>query len=709
MYEHHNNIAISRYGETVANFQADFKINNSEFELGKTTYTLNIHAVAGSKVADFDIIYTCDGNTIPAISLFTTGEQDLPDPPGHVTGCLCTGNQDEYGYTISMYKVSNAHILSRSIVENRNDFGANIAVGEGNNTRLIYGKFVPYDGNNTVSMTITADFPVFIDSTSEVVYSGEESQDYRYKAHSFNSAKLITTASGTSNTYMIEIANDDMTHINQAINYYSVTGEIPADQVWSIRSHLKKNGSVVGGSYKAYDFKILPDAKIWLVWTDKTTGDDSPNLILHISDSPWLQKPCNAPDSAYTETSSLDTDYWRGNWQDYDTGDSYTGWCSTNIPIFTSDAKGDAYGRGEIGIDEALNGGDTSFYISTIGDDLSASDIPTVNLSTSGVGCYIYALSASDLKEIMSDYLYTDDATLKAAYVDALWMWGNNPIDFMIDLYYIPFDISSFYDTNNANLKFGTYQIPDTSYPVVIESNGDRITLFETSFEPIYNDWRDYTLFDYDLFLPYMGWFSLDPQKYINKMVRCEMMFDITTHNLRYYIFADDIIIDRVDGSVGINLPLMATDQVNKAKNDRNLKYGALTSAISGGASIGLGLTSKDVGGGISGIVSGISSIINAKKQYEDLNQKASQSVEGAFSSAMNIYDIKYAYLRITERPVLMPDKLNQLYGYPCYYMGKASALSGYCEISDIRLSGFTGTKDEAEALKITLKEGVIL
>ena len=551
----------------------------------------------------------------------------------------------------------------------------------------------------TFTITVSANFPLFMSSDCYDIDEVEGLGTY------------YQTNAGTKDiTNVSKIAGGDYSVLSEAINYHeSIDNTIPENEVYTIRTHLKKNGSVVAGSSKAYDFKIPPDTKMWIVYTEKSFGDDTANFILHTNADSWLQKNAYAPDSAYQSTSVLDTDYWRGTWQDYDNGDSYVGWSSTNIPIFTSEEKGAAYGRGEIGIDEALNGGATTFYISTIGNTLSASDIPTVNLSTSGVGCYIYALSEADLKEIMGTYLYTDDATLKAAYVDALWMWGNNPIDFMIDLYYIPFAISNFYDTNNAALKFGTYQIPDTSYDVVIEANGDRITLFETSFEGIYNDWRDFTQFDYDLFLPFVGWFKLDPQKYVNKMVRCEMMFDITTHNLRYYLFADDVIIDRVDGSVGINLPLMATDQVNKAKQDRDRKYGVLSSAIGAGTSIGMGLTSKDMGGALTGVINGISQTINGIKQYNDMKQHASESVEGAFSSSMNIYDITYAYLRITERPLLMPDKLHTLYGYPCYYMGKASALSGYCEISDIRLSGFTGTKDEAEALKITLREGVIL
>lgn len=551
-------------------------------------------------------------------------------------------------------------------------------------------------GNNTGLLTITADFPIFICNITEEA----------------DGTNINTKGSNTNNclTYRSEVLNGNYSHVNQAINFKSLTNEVPINQVWTARTHLKKNGSVVAATSKAYDFRILPDAKIWFVYTDKgLNGDGSANLILHISESPWLQKSAYAPDSAYAETTLLDDTYWMGNWMDYDSGDSYTGWLSTNIPIFDSEEKGNKYAAGEIGIDEAINGGDTTFSISTIGDDLSSTDIPTVNLATSGAGCFIYDLSESDIKEIMSNYLYTDDASLKAEYVDALWMWGNNPIDFFIDLYYIPFSITNFYDTIAANLKFGTYQIPDTSYRTVKEANGDRIELFNTSFEGIYGDWRDYTLFTYELYLPYVGFIELDPQKYVNHMVSCEMMFDITTHNLRYFIFSDGIISDRVDGSVGVNIPLMATDQVNKAKNDRNLKYGALTNTVSGAASIGLGVTSKDVGGGISGVVSGISNIINAVKMNEDTKQKAGQSVEGAFSSAMNIYDISYAYLKITEKGTLIPDKLHTLYGYPCYYMGKASALSGYCELSDIRLSGFTGTKDEAETLKVILKEGVIL
>ena len=195
------------------------------------------------------------------------------------------------------------------------------------------------------------------------------------------------------------------------------------------------------------------------------------------------------------------------------------------------------------------------------------------------------------------------------------------------------------------------------------------------------------------------------------------MMFDITTHNLRYYLFADGVISDRVDGSVGVNIPLMATDQVNKAKNDRNSYYsleknkwnfaGAAAGAVVGG--VAAGPAGAVVGGAVGIIGSAINAQINANQLNEQIKSQPTEQIYNSFSSAMNIYDISYAYLKITEKGSIIPDKLHSLYGYPCYYMGKGSALSGYCELSDIRLSGFTGTIDEANALKTILREGVIL
>lgn len=670
------------------NNNVSMNFTKNSFTFGQEKYYLDVNittSAGGACHVKWEIIPSV--NTIPCAKLGQIGNGHIDAFVSEFTNVLSSGNIVQ----ANAYQIWTTGVQSVSrVIDNNN---TNISVSDGFGFASNTNGQQPYD----VNITIDADFPIFA-IFSDTPYPG-------------GVGSALKVMNGTNDTLLTNNINNvvygDATAISGAINYLSVTNEIPVNQVWSVRCLLKKNGSVVGGSNKAYDFRIQPDARIWFVLTNRINGDATANMILHISSSPWLQKLAYAPDNTYTETSVLDDSYWYGNWQDYNTGDAYTGVCSTNIPIFESDAKGDAYGRGEIDEDQAINSGDNSFSRSTIGDDLTASNIPTINMASSGVGVNVYALSEAQIKDIMSNYLYTTDPATQTTISDALWLWGNNPIDFLVDCYYIPFDITTFYSTINANLKFGTYQFTGTSFPVIKETNGNRLTLFNTSFEGVYGNWRDFTQFNYDLYLPFYGFYSLDTYKYLNKTVRCEMMFDLTTHNLRYYLFCDDIITDRIDASVGINIPIMGTDMVNKAKHDRDIKYSVLNDSIGAGASIGMGVTSADFGGALTGVVSGVGHIINGVKQYQELNTRASQNVVGGFSSAMNTYDIMYAYLRITERQIVIPANINNIYNYPSYYMGALSSLNGYCEIEDVQLLS-NATEEEQEEIKGLLRGGVI-
>lgn len=662
-------------------------IENSNFnpEAEKYHYSVEFETTYGSYIKrEYEVERTI-GDNMPAMVMSGVDEST------HIvyTPRWYEGPIDEIGGNIADYPNSNQIVATR--VTNIETILSDIwteNIGIGSNG--VAFRATPNTWTNNGKLTIKADFPIFLCNLIDIT----DNINLRTEYDNTNDCIL----------YRTQVLGGNYTNIDKAINYDdSLVNTIPSDKTYFIRSSLKVNGTPT--SHKDYCFQILPDAKICLYQDDAVTGDGSPNLHLIISEYPCLVKGYSDPDSDYTESSNPDTEYWHsGYWKDINTGVNYTGVCSTNIPIFRGQQNAQKYLDGDLSESDALNGGSFANKDSSIGGELTGSDIPTVNLSASGVGCYTYAVSEAQLKEIMGNYLFTDNSSLQQTIKDALWTWGNNPIDFMIDCYYVPFSITSFYDTINANLKFGTYQFPNTSYPAVKESNGNRLTLFNTTFEGVYGDWRDYTQFTYDLYLPFVGFFTLDNYKYLNHTVKCEMMFDLSTHNLRYYLFVDGIITDRVDGSVGVNIPLMATDTVNKAKHDRETKYGLVNDSLKLAGSVG-----QLAGGDIRGAASGVNAVIGGIKKYEDLQTKPSSSVEGSFSSSMNIYDISYAYLRITEKQLILPDKLNQLYNYPSYYMGSASQLSGYCEISDIRLNGFTGTIDEMEQLKRDLMEGVIL
>ena len=681
-------------------------IENSSFntEAEKYHYSVEFETTYGSYIKrEYEVERTI-GDNMPSMVMSGVDEST------HIVYAprWYEGPTDEIGGNIADYPNSNQIVATRvtNIETILSDIWTeNIGIGSNGVTF----RATRNTWTNNAHLTIRADFPIFLCNLIDIT----DNINLRTEYDNTNDCIL----------YRTQVLGGNYTNIDKAINYDdSAIGSIATNKVYSIRNYFKANGTIT--QTKGYDFRIQPNSKIYFVLTNQIEGDSSPNMILHITESPWLQKPANAPDSAYLTTTVLDSDYWWGDWQDSDAGITYIGYGSTNIPIFDSAEKGQAYADGDIGEDASINSGSTSIRTSTIGDSLQGTDIPTVNLSTSGVGTYIYALSETQIKNLMSNYLYVTDSNLLNNISEGLWLWGNNPIDFFIDCYYIPFDITNFYTTNNADMKFGTYRFESSqgwaTFPVVQETNGQRLTLFNTTFEGIYGDWRDYSQFEYDLFLPFYGFFKLDLYKYLNHTVRCEMMFDVTTHNLRYYLFVDDVITDRIDSSVGINLPLMSSDYVNKAKSDRQARresdrtaYRAMGAFLTGGLAVAGGIASGNASYAVNGGTSAITSVIDAKYNLDALadkvNENATQSVEGAYSSSMNIYDIRYAYLRITESELVIPDKLNQLYGYPSYYMGSASALSGYCEISDIRIKSFTGTIEELNALKGALREGVIL
>lgn len=668
-------------------------VNHADFVLDQEYYTMTMTFTCGEDVSRSVYRITRlndqDDRHIPCVRIATAGDANQAGPLAVLTEPGDDKFIDmefacDYGFDTTKWvitRISHNNTFTNDPFYNASRFACGPAVNS-------------YDHDITGNLTIEADFPVFAENYGE------------YTPYAYVGTAYAWNDLATADTYVNEVNNNDITHINQAINFTTIDYTIPVNTVWTIHNYLKKNGSIIQS--KNYDFRIQPGAKIALYVNDQIEGDATANMILRISASPWEQKASNAPESAYVETSVLDDKYWWGMWQNYQNGDSYVGYGSTNIPMYRSAQEVQDYFDGKIGIEDSINGGDSSIQTSTIGDYMTSTDIPTVTLASSGIGCFVYALSAAELEHIMENYLFTDNASLQQTIKDALWTWGNNPIDFMIDCYYVPFSITPFYDTITANLKFGTYQFAGTSYNVVKESNGDRLTLFNTTFEGIYGDWRDYTQFSYDLFLPFIGFVPLDVQKYLNHNVRCEMMFDLTTHNVRYYLFVDDLITDRFDGSVGVNIPLMASDTVNKAKHDRDIKYGLATGALNTAGSLASSLTSPDPSKAMGGIISSAGNIIGMVKQYQELGTKESSGVEGAFSSAMNVYDVSYAYLRITESQTIIPQNTNALYNYPSYYMGNVSSLSGYCELADIRFSS-TATQPEIEEIQSLLRSGVIL
>lgn len=471
--------------------------------------------------------------------------------------------------------------------------------------------------------------------------------------------------------------------------------EINTNKQYYITNQLKKNGTVL--SFKNFNFAIVPDAKIYLSATTHESIGSSANMRLTITDKPFKYIDIDEHMTTWAESNVL-TDkmqnYFYGEWTDFSTGDIYTVMLNTNIPIFAPE-DAEKYERGEIGVDGSIGGGGV-YNTSTIGDGLTSTDIETSSFDSSAGGSQIYFLSESQMRAVQN-YLFDPDQTYIDSLLSGLALWGNNPISAVISAYFLPFSASLFYNIFLGGVKFGSHVATQIGAVTCASNGGKKVQIFSTSFERKYNDYRDFLYMDYEIYLPFVGKFiKLDPSKYLGKIVSCEMLFDAYTREIRYFLYANGIITDRIDTTVGTELALISTDNVNKAKADVNASLGMVGNAVS----ITSGLATGNASAVVGGITGAISNSLTSMT-------KPAESVTGGYSSALNSYDIRYPYLRITESMSLKPTNLNAQFNYPSYYIGVASNLRGYCELADIRLNS-TATENEYNEIMSLLSKGVI-
>ena len=533
--------------------------------------------------------------------------------------------------------------------------------------------------NALITCVIDADFPIFA--------SGRET----YAGYEGSGEAWCFTGISTDEGYINECYNLNFEHVDQAQNFYRLEETINTKREYFIYSQVKANG--ITTEYKGFKFAILDDAEISLAHIGDTWN-------LRITEMPYKYMDLSSggySSISWTDANALlpqhvsypyDEDFTEG-------GVNYTVWLYTNIPRFDSETERVKYEHGEIGIDSAIDGGGSS-KLSPIGADINTTDIETSTFDSSVSGANLYLMTSSKMSDL-KDYLF--DPNHKTALQDGLWLWGNTPASVIVGLYYVPFDVTEFYTTTQAGVKFGSHVATDLGYYTIGTVGGKRKTLFSTSFEGKYGDFRDYEYMKYELYLPFVGRFiELDANKYLNKMIKCEMLFDAYKHEIRYYLFANGILQDRVDCNCGVDMPLISTDNVSKAKTDIATRFDDINNMAQGIQGAMLGKM------GVGSIVSSVSGLVQNKMTRMT---KPAETIQGGFSSSLNTFDIRYPYLRITEDLTVKPTKLNSSYNYPSYYIGLASQLHGYCECDDIQLVSDC-TDREYNEIKDLLKGGVI-
>lgn len=188
-----------------------------------------------------------------------------------------------------------------------------------------------------------------------------------------------------------------------------------------------------------------------------------------------------------------------------------------------------------------------------------------------------YALTSSDVEalgaelwQISSDLINSvqnDEWTKYTADVIDTFL-VNDPLSCIVSLEKYPMTIPD--KSGPVTVKLGK---AETSISADITSATTHTYSFKGQLiQPKYgNSFLDYEPYTHmELYVPFCGTVSLDPRDYMGHTLNIRLVVDFTTGTCVGYIMSDNLVIDTVNGSIAVSIPVTGIDSTTLAANITN-------------------------------------------------------------------------------------------------------------------------------------------
>lgn len=284
---------------------------------------------------------------------------------------------------------------------------------------------------------------------------------------------------------------------------------------------------------------------------------------------------------------------------------------------------------------------------------------------------------------------------------EQLKQYYTNPLDSIVDCYYLPINIGQYVGTATASeIKLGEYTVPGVSGMTTLNTSlSARSFTMTLPVQFAYSDFRRATSCECILFFPFCGTCSLDVSKMTyTGTLKIDYSIDSNTGNIQVIAYNDDTnpnsdrdadyILGTLSGNLKVQLP------VGQVQTRLGGYIEALQNISNAGASF---ITSTPVQGAV-GVLSA----------FESLAVQASIRNMGGFSGSMlgaTIGDDKrwqQAILQTTcYHTSTEPSNLTATLGRPCGKVLQLSSCSGYCQTSgaSVSIAGYDAERDNINSL----------
>ena len=308
-------------------------------------------------------------------------------------------------------------------------------------------------------------------------------------------------------------------------------------------------------------------------------------------------------------------------------------------------------------------------------DDLDDIDSTNYGVSALSLLTQTYVLTSSRLKQF-GHFLWD------RSFADAILNINQSPIENVISCKVFPFEIKGGADANIilGNVNTGVIGA------AITENTNFVIDVGNFTIPKKYNNWIDYTMTTIGIFLPMCGFFSLDANVYMGKLLNVKYYIDILTGVCKATISINNIPVQEFGGQIGFDIPLTS-------QNRAQTELAQITSFASGVSS----LASGNLSGGLSGVLHGV---IRPKDNFQ---------TAGSLSPTCNMMTTHDVFI-VIERPIVQyPSNYGHIYGYPCYLKKTLNNLSGFTQCENVDVSGISCTNEEKDLIKRELETGIYI
>lgn len=343
-----------------------------------------------------------------------------------------------------------------------------------------------------------------------------------------------------------------------------------------------------------------------------------------------------------------------------------------------SGGGGDPY---EPGGNSTSGGGENATFDLT-SDNINVPTLPSISASGAGL-LTLYQVSLQNMRDFAA-YLWSpifDVDTLKKLF--------NDPMDAIISLGMLPFTPTG---GSASNIFIGTSDSGVSAIKLATQYYDiDMGSVLLDTFYDSALDLNPYT--KVELYLPYCGTVSINPDEFDGKSIHVVYHVDILTGACVVFVEDGTRVLVQSQGNILTSIPYTA--------KDFKAIFGAvLGDAAAAGAAIGALAT-----GGISALAGGIGLVSHVA--LNTVNSKVNTPHGGQCASTAGFLSVQKPYLIITRPAQCLPENNADYQGYPAYVTETVGNLTGFIKVSEAHFDGFTCTDGELKEIDRLLKEGV--